>query len=162
LLFLALNAVAGTRYARLVLDPIAGIFLIALFPLGVVLLPTNLGSYEPRGPSGLLTILSLLVVAIIVGIIYLTREWVFPRWVVFPVAAYCAFFVWVYFGRYSWMIWGNVPRFDFLNALFFLIGASAGTVWIIFARALRQGRLEMPNCPWRWLLLPSIRYLFFA
>ena len=94
--------------------------------------------------------------AVIVGIIYLTREWVFPSWVVFPVAAYCAFFAWVYFGRYSWMILRNVPTFDFLNVLFLLTGASAGTVWILFARALRQGRLEMSDYPSRRLLLPSI------
>ena len=93
-LFLALNAVAKTRYARLVLDPIAGIFLFAVFPLGVVLL-RDPEPYESGGPTGLLIIAPLSVVAIIVGIIYLTREWVFPSWVVFPVAAYCAFFAWV-------------------------------------------------------------------
>jgi len=143
-LFLGLNAVAKTRYARLVLDPVAGIFLFAVFPLGVVLL-RDPEPYESNGPTGLLVVASLLLVAIIAGIIYFTRHWIFPRWVVFPAAAYCAFFVWVYFGRYSWMILRKVPRFDFLNASFFLIGASAGTVWILFARALRQRRLEMPT-----------------
>ena len=154
-LFLGINAAARTRYARLVLDPIAGIFLFALFPLGVVLLP-NLEPYEPSGPTGLFTLLSLLVVAIIAGIIYLTRTWIFPAWVGFPVAAYCAFFVWVYFGRYSWVILRNVPRFDFLIVLFFLVGTSAVTVWILFARAVRQGRMEVPLYPWRRLLLPNI------
>jgi Domain of unknown function (DUF6438) len=156
--FLALNAVARTRYARLVLDPIAGIFLFAVSPLGVVLL-RDPEPYEPGAPTNWFTISSLLVVAIIAGTIYVTRKWVFQAWVLFPVAAYGAFFAWVYFGRYSWMVVGNVARFDFLNALFFLISASAGPAWIFFVRALRRGRLGVLHYPWRPLLIPSIPLL---
>jgi hypothetical protein len=145
-ILVGLYAVGKTRLARLILDPIAGTFLFSLFPLlpfGLQLL-SNPGSYEPGGQSRLTDILPMasLALAIVAGVIYLTREWVFPLWVVFLTALYYALFAWLFFGRNSWMIWGSGAQFDSLKVVFFFVTAAAGTLWIFFARSIRQRRME--------------------
>jgi hypothetical protein len=155
-LFLGFNAIGRTRVARLVVDPIAGIFLFTVFPLGVLLLPSE-GVFDNSYTLWSTTLpLCLLVVAIVAGTVFLTRKWIISTWFLVPLTAYFMFFVWVYYGRYSWKTWGGEAPSKFLTVPFFVTFASAGIAWMFFAQAVRGGQAQIHGYPWTRLLAVTI------
>jgi Domain of unknown function (DUF6438) len=155
-LFLGFSTIGRTRAARFLFDPIAGIFLFTVFPLGVLLLPSE-GVFDNSYTLWSTTLpLSLLVVAAVAVAIFLTRRWVLPPWFVLPATAYYAFFAWIFYGRYSWKVWGNATPPDLLTIPFFVAVVSAGITWALFARASRRDCTQIDGCSWIQLLAVTI------
>jgi hypothetical protein len=137
LFFLALSAVARTSFGRAVLDPVAGIFLFGIFP-SAALAGVVTGSAAAQEHSFWFEVLGLLLIPMLVGSVYLSRNWIFPKWTgLLLLAIYYGFFAWLYYGRYSWIIWSNHAVF-YLGLAFLVVGPCAGIAWMLYARTSRQ------------------------
>lgn len=165
--FLVSGAIAKTHLARILFDPIAGSFIFSIFPLGILFLTHVTYSGDPSEPilleqrySFLLTVmLSILIVS---GFFYLTRKWLYPVWLGAAfISVYFGFFAWVFYGRYSWLIWRVFDHFEFLNTAFVIICPFAAFAWFFYARAVRQDVLQTPPYHWRPMFIRCLPWLLF-
>jgi len=165
--FLVSGALVKTRMARTLFDPIAGSVISSIFPLAIILLthvtypgdPSEPILLEQRHSFMLVILLAILAVS---GFFYLTRKWLYPIWIGMAfIAAYFGFFAWVYYGRYSWLIWRAFTELSFLNIVFLIVCPLAALAWLFYARAVRQNFLPIPPYPWKPILLHCLPWFIF-